>query len=77
MRGVTNGRCCRTNCQQTSNGQATVETLLVALSLLAIVVIPVTANNKTLVELIEIIVSSWMLVFSVTWQQFLLHPWAA
>ncbi|RUO51777.1 hypothetical protein [Pseudidiomarina homiensis] len=66
-----------TNCQQTNNGQATVETLVVALSLFAIVVIPVTANNESLVELVEIIVSSWMLVFSVTWQQFLLHPWAA
>lgn len=62
---------------RTSRGQASVEVMLVALSLLAIVLLPVTSSNETLVVLLERVVQSWMFVFSVTWQYFLLHPWVA
>lgn len=60
-----------------SRGQASVEAMLVALSLLAIVLLPVTTTNETLVELLDRVVQSWMFVFAVTWQYFLLHPWVA
>tara|TARA_Y100001963_G_C6698524_1_gene408223 strand:- start:686 stop:838 length:153 start_codon:yes stop_codon:yes gene_type:complete len=50
---------------------------VVALGLFAIILVPVTTEEQTVLEIIELIVTSWMFVFSVTWQQFLLHPWAA
>ena len=62
---------------RSNQGQANVEVLVVALGLFAIILVPVTAEEQTVLEIIELIVTSWMFVFSVTWQQFLLHPWAA
>lgn len=58
-----------------SSGQASLETLLVAVALGAIILVPVTTEHHTLLELFELIVKAWMLVFSSTWQYFLLHPW--
>ncbi|WP_417691279.1 hypothetical protein [Pseudidiomarina sp.] len=62
---------------RSNQGQASVEVLVVALSLFAIILVPVTAEEQTVLEIIEAIVASWMFVFSATWQQFLLHPWSA
>ena len=62
---------------RSNQGQANVEVLVVALGLFAIILVPVTAEEQTVLEIIELIVTSWMFVFSVTWQLFLLHPWAA
>lgn len=62
---------------RSNQGQASVEVLIVALGLLAIVVIPVTADEQTMIALIEAVVQSWMWLFGSTWQYFLLHPWAS
>lgn len=60
-----------------NSGQASVEALLTAIALLAIVVVPVTFNNENLLGLLEQLIQTWMFVFTATWQHFLLHPWAS
>ncbi|MBY6065076.1 hypothetical protein CWI80_11945 [Pseudidiomarina sediminum] len=60
----------------TTSGQASVETLVVALSLLTIVLVPVTAEGTTLLAFAFALVQQWMLVFSAFWQHYTLHPWA-